>query len=164
MEMTRLIADGAVLAAVDAANLEQTFRELGARASAAYGLDARLVADRLLEREKLGTTACGGGIAVPHARVPGATAAMGVFARLTRPVIFDAVDGQSVDLVLAILTPEESLGDHLRALAQASRLLADRGLQRKLRETSNAKALYALLTEPTELPNWAQTPCATAAR
>jgi PTS system nitrogen regulatory IIA component len=60
--------------------------------------------------------------------------------------------------VLAVLTPEESLGDHLRALAQASRLLADPGLQRKLRETDNARALYALLTEPTELPNWAQPP------
>jgi len=158
MEMTSLIADGAILPAVEAGSLQKTFRELGQLAHRVYGLDAGLVATRLMQREKLGTTASGGGIAIPHAHVPGVQAAIALFARLSPPVDFDAADGQRVDLVLAVLTPEESLGDHLRALAQASRLLGDPGLQKKLRKTDNARALYALLTEPAELPHWAQTP------
>jgi PTS system nitrogen regulatory IIA component len=158
MEMTSLIADSAVLPAIEAHTIQKAFKELGLLAHRIYGLDAALVAERLMQREKLGSTASGGGIAIPHAHVPDVQAAIGLFARLSPPVAFQAADGQNVDLVLAVLTPEESLGDHLRALAQASRLLADPGLQRKLRETDNARALYALLTEPTELPNWAQPP------
>lgn len=159
MEISSLIADRAVLPAVEADTLQKAFHELGLHARRTYGLEAELVTERLMQREKLGSTASGGGIAIPHAHVPGVQAAMGLFARLKRPVPFDAADGQCVDLILAVLTPEDSLGDHLRALAQASRLLADRELQQKLRKTSDAKALYALLTEPSELPHWAQAPC-----
>jgi PTS system nitrogen regulatory IIA component len=117
-----------------------------------------LVAERLMQRERLGTTASGGGVAIPHAHIPGLQSAIGLFARLCPPVAFDAADGQSVDLVLAVLTPVEALGDHLRALAQASRLMNDPELQQKLRATNNAKALHALLTEPAEVPHWAQAP------
>jgi PTS system nitrogen regulatory IIA component len=90
----------------------------------------------------------GGGVAIPHARLAGLKSIAGLFARLERPADFEAVDGQGVDLVFVLLAPEESGADHLRALARVSRLLRDTDLRKKLRETSEAGALYALITEP----------------
>lgn len=148
MELADLIARDAILPAVKAASKKQLFQEIATRARDAYGLEPRLVLEGLVAREKLGSTAMGGGVAIPHARLPGLDSIIGLFARLERPVDFEAADGQGVDLVFVLLAPEESGADHLRALARVSRLLRDSDLRRKLRETTEAPALYALLTEP----------------
>lgn len=148
MELADLIARDAILPAVRAGSKKQVLQEIAARARDAYGLDARLVVDGLLAREKLGSTAMGGGVAIPHARLPGLKTIVGLFARLEKPADFEAVDGQGVDLVFVLLAPEESGADHLRALARVSRLLRDPELRRKLRDTAEGGALYALITEP----------------
>jgi PTS system nitrogen regulatory IIA component len=106
------------------------------------------VVEGLVAREKLGSTAMGGGVAIPHARLAGLKSIIGLFARLEKPVDFEAADGQGVDLAFVLLAPEESGADHLRALARVSRLLREPELRRKLRETAEAPALYALITEP----------------
>jgi PTS system nitrogen regulatory IIA component len=148
MELADLIARDAILPAVKAGSKKQILQEIGTRARDAYGLDARQVVEGLLAREKLGSTAMGGGVAIPHARLTGMKSITGLFARLENPADFEAVDGQGVDLVFVLLAPEESGADHLRALARVSRLLRDTDLHKKLRETSEADALYALITEP----------------
>jgi PTS system nitrogen regulatory IIA component len=148
MELADLIARDAILPAVRAGSKKQILQEVAARAREAYGLDPRLVCEGLLAREKLGSTAMGGGVAIPHARLPGIKSIAGLFARLEKPADFEAADGQGVDLIFVLLAPEESGADHLRALARVSRLLRDADLRRKLRETSEAAALYALITEP----------------
>ncbi len=148
MEMADLIARDAILPAVRASSRKQVFQEIGARARDVYGLDPRAVVEGLLAREKLGSTAMGGGVAIPHARLEGLGSIVGLFARLEKPVDFEAADGQGVDLVFVLLAPEDSGADHLRALARVSRLLRDPEIRRKLRETTDATALYALLTEP----------------
>ncbi len=148
MELADLIARDAILPAVKAGSKKQILCEIGARAREAYGLDTRLVVEGLLAREKLGSTAMGGGVAIPHARLEGLKSIAGLFARLERPADFEAVDGQGVDLVFVLLAPEESGADHLRALARVSRLLRDTELRKKLRETSEADELYAVITEP----------------
>lgn len=148
MELADLIARDAILPALKAGSKKQIFQELGLRARDAYGLDARQVVEGLLAREKLGSTAMGGGVAIPHARLAGLSSIVGLFARLEKPTDFEAADGQGVDLVFALLAPEESGADHLRALARVSRLLRDPETRSKLRETTEAAALYALITEP----------------
>jgi len=148
MKMAELIAHEAILPAVKASSKRQVIQEIGARAGDAYGLDTSLVVEGLLAREKQGSTGMGGGVAIPHARLEGLKSIAGLFARLERPADFEAVDGQGVDLVFVLLAPEESGADHLRALARVSRLLRDVDLRKKLRETSEAAALYALITEP----------------
>jgi PTS system nitrogen regulatory IIA component len=133
MELTDLIARDAILPAVKAGSKKQILQEIAAKAREA--------------REKLGSTAMGGGVAIPHARLEGLDSIAGLFARLEKPADFEAVDGQGVDLVFVLLAPEESGADHLRALARVSRLLHDTDLRKKLRETSEAEALYALITD-----------------
>ena len=148
MELADLIARDAILPAVKAGSKKQILQEVALRARDAYGMDARQVVEGLLAREKLGSTAMGGGVAIPHARLPDLKSIVGLFARLDKPADFEAADGQGVDLVFVLLAPEESGADHLRALARVSRLLRDTDLRRKLRDTSEGAALYALITEP----------------
>jgi PTS system nitrogen regulatory IIA component len=148
MELADVIARDAILPSLRAGSKKQIFQEIGQRARDAYGLDARVVVEGLLAREKLGSTAMGGGVAIPHARLAGLSSIVGLFARLEKPADFEAADGQGVDLVFVLLAPEESGADHLRALARVSRLLRDPETRAKLRETTEAAALYALITEP----------------
>lgn len=148
MELTELITREALLAALKASGKKQVLQEIANRARDAYGLTARRVFEGLIEREKLGSTAMGYGVAIPHARIEGLDRIVGVFARLEKPVDFEAADGEAVDLVFALLAPEEAGADHLRALARVSRFLRDLDTRAKLRQTERAEALYALLTEP----------------
>ncbi len=148
MELADVIARDAILPALKAGSKKQIFQEIGQRARDAYGLDTRVVVEGLLAREKLGSTAMGGGVAIPHARLAGLQSIVGLFARLEKPADFEAADGQGVDLVFVLLAPEESGADHLRALARVSRLLRDQETRAKLRKTTEAAALYALITEP----------------
>jgi PTS system nitrogen regulatory IIA component len=136
-----------VLACVKASGKKALLAELAAKASQLHQLDERRLFDRLLERERLGSTGIGGGIAIPHGRMPSLTKPVGVFARLAHPVDFDSIDERPVDIVFLLLAPEGAGADHLKALARVSRLLRDRGLVEKLRATESADALYALLIE-----------------
>jgi nitrogen PTS system EIIA component len=137
----------AVLASVKASGKKAVLAELAARAAAAFKVDERRLFDRLLERERLGSTGIGGGIAIPHARMASLTKPAGLFARLASPIDFDAIDERPVDIVFLLVAPEGAGADHLKALARVSRLLRDRGLVDKLRATENAEALYALLVD-----------------
>ena len=137
----------AVLACVKASGKKALLAERAAKAAQLYKLDERRLFDRLLERERLGSTGIGGGIAIPHGRMPSLAKPVGVFARLAHPVDFDSIDERPVDSVFLLLAPEGAGADHLKALARVSRLLRDRSLVEKLRATESADALYALLVE-----------------
>jgi PTS system nitrogen regulatory IIA component len=137
----------AILACVKASGKKALLAELASRAATLFKLEERRLFDRLLERERLGSTGIGGGIAIPHGRVASLTAPVGLFARLSQPVDFDSIDERPVDIVFLLMAPEGAGADHLKALARVSRLLRDRSLVEKLRATDSADALYALLVE-----------------
>jgi PTS system nitrogen regulatory IIA component len=145
-DLSDLLVPGAVAAAMSAANKKALFQQLGAVAARAYDLDARVVTERLAEREKLGSTGFGGGVAIPHGKLDGLRQVVGVFARMEKPVDFAAVDELPVDLVFMMLSPVGAGAEHLKALARVSRRLRDRGFAAKLRGAASDDALYALLT------------------
>jgi nitrogen PTS system EIIA component len=147
MEIADLITPRSVIAQLRATNKKQALQELAKRAAALTGAPERTIYDVLIERERLGTTGIGMGIGIPHGRLPGLDRLCGVFARLERPVPFEAIDDRPVDLIFLLLAPEAAGSDHLKALAQVSRLLRDRATCEKLRGTDNADALYALLID-----------------
>jgi len=142
-----LTGPGAVLACVKASGKKALLAELASRAAIQFKLDERRLFDRLLERERLGSTGIGSGIAIPHGRMAGLSAPLGLFARLAQPIDFDSIDERPVDIVFLLIAPEGAGADHLKALARVSRLLRDRSLVEKLRATDSADALYALLVE-----------------
>ncbi len=147
MELTDLVSPEAVLCGVKAGSKKQALQEIAHRAADAYGLDTRSVCEGLLAREKLGSTAMGNGVAIPHARIAGLGQIVGLFASLERPVDFEAADGQGVDLLFCLLAPQDAGADHLRALAKVSRLMRDASVRAKLRETDGSDSLYALVTD-----------------
>ncbi len=132
------------LAAPTKKSLFQTFATL---AAARTGLDAREIAERLGEREKLGSTGFGQGVAIPHGKVAGLDHVIGLFAKLDRPLEFAAIDAMPVDLVFVLLSPPDAGVDHLKALARVSRRLRDRDFVAKLRGAGSADALYALFAD-----------------
>ena len=148
-DIADLVTARNVLAQLRAPTKRQVLQELARRAATMTGIPDKRIYDALAERERLGTTGIGNGIAVPHCRLPELTRMYGLFARLERPVPFEAIDDQPVDLVFMLLTPENAGADHLKALARVSRLLRDRAVCDKLRGTDKADALYALLTDRT---------------
>lgn len=149
MEIADLITPRSVVAELRAANKKQALQELARRAAAMTGIPERTIYDVLIERERLGTTGIGMGIGIPHGKLPGLTNLCGIFARLERPVPFEAIDDQPVDLIFLLLAPETAGADHLKALALVSRLLRNRAVCDKLRGTDSPDALYALLIEDT---------------
>lgn len=149
MEIADLITPQNVIAQLRVISKKQALQELAKRAGAMTGLHERAVYDVLIERERLGSTGIGNGVAVPHGKLPGLDRLYGLFARLDRPIGFEAVDDQPVDLIFLLLAPEAAGADHLTALARISRLMRDRAICEKLRGTDNADALYALLTDET---------------
>jgi len=126
---------------------KQLLTELSARAARIAGLEEHDVFDVLWQREQLGSTGLGQGVAIPHGKIAGLKCIVGVFARLAEPVDFDAADGEPVDIVFLLLAPEGAGADHLKALARISRLLREGSAVEKLRASKDAAALYALLTE-----------------
>jgi PTS system nitrogen regulatory IIA component len=150
MEIADLISPRSVIAQLRATNKRQALQELAKRAAAITGVAERTIFDILIERERLGSTGIGMGIGIPHGRVPGLDRFCGIFARLERPIAFEAIDEQPVDLIFLLLAPEHAGADHLKALARVSRLLRDRTVCEKLRGTDRPDALYALLTDMTE--------------
>jgi PTS system nitrogen regulatory IIA component len=126
---------------------KQALQELARRAAEITGVHERQIFDVLLERERLGTTGVGNGIAIPHGKLADVKKMFGLFARLENPVDFEAIDEQPVDLIFLLLAPEGAGADHLKALARVSRLLRDRAICEKLRGADQAEAIYALLTD-----------------
>ena len=150
MEMVELLAPGGVVANLKAGSKKQALQELSQQAATLTGLHERVIFDVLLQREKLGTTGIGRGIAIPHGKMQELEKLHGLFARLPKPIDFDAIDEQPVDLLFLLLAPESAGADHLKALARVSRLLRDKAVCDKLRGSDTAEALYSLLTEQTE--------------
>jgi PTS system nitrogen regulatory IIA component len=146
MNITDLLAPDAILAGVKAQSKKQLLQELSARAHLQTRLPERRIFETLIERERLGTTGVGSGIAIPHGRMNEANAITGVFARLEHAIDYEAVDSQPVDLVFMLLAPENAGADHLKALARVSRILRDKNICEKLRAASSAEAIYAILT------------------
>jgi PTS system nitrogen regulatory IIA component len=148
MEIADLLSPDAVIAHLKAAGKKQVLQEMAHKAAGLTKLPERRIFETLSEREKLGSTGMGQGIAIPHGRIPGIEKMTGLFAQLDQPVDFDAMDDQPVDLVFLLLAPEGAGADHLKALARVSRLLRNQSICEKLRAASQQAALYALLTEP----------------
>ncbi len=149
MEIEDLLSSDNVIADFKASSKKQTIQSLSRKLADHQGLDAREVFEKLLERERLGSTGVGKGVAIPHARVMGLDRIVGLFARLPNPIEFDSVDDQPVDLVFMLLAPEEAGAEHLKALAKVSRLLRSDDMCKKLRLTADSSALYAMLAQPT---------------
>ena len=141
-----ILSPDAVLEHLSVGSRKALFPQLAAAAASAYGLDPALVAGAVSAREKLGSTGFGAGVATPHGKVPGLTRVCGVFARLTNPLDFDAVDDLPVDIVFMLLSPPDGGADHLKALARVSRALRDKPFVDKLRGAGSRDALVALLT------------------
>jgi PTS system nitrogen regulatory IIA component len=148
MNIADLLAPDAVIPALKAQSKKQLLQELSARAHAQTRVSDRRIFETLVERERLGTTGVGAGIAIPHGRMSEIKAIRGLFARLENPIEYEAVDSQPVDLVFMLLAPENAGADHLKALARVARLLRDREIANKLRESRDADAIYAVLALP----------------
>jgi len=148
MPLADFVLPNAILPALKVNNKKQALQELAARAATLTGQNERAILDILMQREKLGSTGVGNGIAIPHGKLAKLGKMFGMFARLDRPVDFEALDGQPVDLVFLLLAPEEAGADHLKALARVARLLRDPEIARKLRDSRDAEAMFAVLTLP----------------
>jgi PTS system nitrogen regulatory IIA component len=148
MPLADLVAPNAVIPALRVNSKKQALQELAAKAAELCGQNEKVIFEILLQREKLGSTGVGNGIAIPHGKLPKLSKLFGLFARLERPIDFEALDGQPVDLVFLLLAPEGAGADHLKALARVARLLRDSEVARKLRQSRDAEAIYAVLAMP----------------
>jgi PTS system nitrogen regulatory IIA component len=151
MDLAELLRPEGVIANLRVVAKKQALQELAKRAAELPELKGKIaerdIFEVLLERERLGTTGVGAGIAIPHGKLPRLERLHGLFAKLDRPIDFEAIDEQPVDLIFVLLAPEAAGADHLKALARVSRLLRDRATCEKLRGSDSADALYAVLTE-----------------
>ena len=151
MNLDDIITTDSVILHMKASSKKEALQELAHKASELSGLERREVFDILLERERLGTTGIGGGVAIPHGKLATLDRLRGVFARADRPINFDSIDDRPVDLIFLLLAPESAGADHLKALARVSRLLRDPGTCEKLRACDTKDAIFALLTQSTSL-------------
>lgn len=145
-DMTELLAPERVFVGLRPGSKRQLLQELADAAAAVSGLPAKPILDSLIQREKLGTTGVGDGLAIPHAKVVGLPKLMGFFAKLAKPVEFDALDDKPVDIVFLLLAPEAAGAEHLKALARIARILRDPAFCAQLRQVPDAARAYALLT------------------
>ena len=147
MPLNDILAPDAVMASLRVNGKKQVLQELSERAAVVSGLSAREIFDSLLQRERLGSTGVGDGIAIPHGKLAKCGRIFGIFGRLERPIDFDALDGLPVDLIFLLIAPESAGADHLKALAIIARLLRNPSTVAKIRTTREAPALYSLLTQ-----------------
>jgi PTS system nitrogen regulatory IIA component len=147
MPLTDVLTPNAILPAMKAVSKKQLLHELSSFAAELSGISERDVFDALLQRERLGSTGIGNGIAIPHGKLPKIGRLFGVFARLEKPVDFESLDGEPVDLVFLLLAPEGAGADHLKALSRIARALRDPAIVYKLRKSRDSSALYSLLTQ-----------------
>ena len=148
MLLSDLVVPQAIVPALRVNTKKQALQDLAVRAAGMTGRGERELVEVLTQRERLGSTGIGSGIAIPHGKLATLDRLFGLFARLERPIDFEALDGQPVDLLFLLLAPEAAGADHLKALAQVARLLRDPKIAKKLRESRDAEALYAVLTTP----------------
>jgi PTS system nitrogen regulatory IIA component len=148
MDLSDLLRIDAVLPHLKANSKKQALQEMAVKAAAVTDRLDREIFDTLLQREKLGSTGVGHGVAIPHGKLAGLDRLVGVFARLDKPVDFDALDDEPVDLMFLLLAPENAGADHLKALARIARVLREPSIASKLRAANDASAIYALLTQP----------------
>ncbi|MFD1610207.1 PTS sugar transporter subunit IIA [Sphingomonas tabacisoli] len=144
MDLIHLLSGDAVVSDLAVANKKALFQALGGIAERALGLPAKDVVERLNERERLGTTGFGGGIAIPHGRMPELDTIRAVLVRLPKPIDYGAIDDLPVDIVFMLLSPVDAGAEHLKVLAQVSRKLRDKAFVAKLRGAGSPDALYAL--------------------
>ena len=148
MPTPELVSPNAIIPALKVNGKKQALQEIAAKAAGLTGQSERAILEILLQREKLGSTGVGNGVAIPHGKLAKLGQVFGLFARLERPIDFEALDGQPVDLVFLLLAPEGAGADHLKALARVARLLRDPEVARKLRASNGAEAIYAVLAMP----------------
>jgi len=153
MELSDILDKGSVIACAKVSSKRQLLQLLADQAAAPAGATAQEIFDTLLEREQLGSTGLGNGIAIPHGKIAGLKGVTAVFARLERPIDFDAVDDQPVDLAIMLLAPMGSGADHLKALSRVARVLRDDRVVEELRATRDAGRIYEILTAPFEANN-----------
>jgi PTS system nitrogen regulatory IIA component len=147
MALADLLQQDAIIPALKVNSKKQLLQELAAKASKLTGVSEREIFDIILQRERLGSTGVGHGIAIPHGKLSSISSIKGIFARLEAPVDFEALDDEPVDLVFLLLAPEGAGADHLKALSRIARVLRDQELVAKLRKTESASAIYAFLNE-----------------
>jgi PTS system nitrogen regulatory IIA component len=146
MDLSDLVQVSAILPGLKANSKKQLLQLLSERAAAITGLPEREIFDTVLQRERLGSTGVGNGIAIPHGKLAGVKQITGVFARLEQPVDFESLDDQPVDLVFLLLAPEGAGADHLKALSRIARVLRDPDTVKKVRGTRDATAIHSLLS------------------
>ncbi len=147
LDLGGLIEPGSILPSMRGGTKKQVLQELCDKAAERTGLGVRDVFEVVLQREKLGSTGVGNGIAIPHGKLGDLTRLVGVFGRLHKPVDFDALDDQPVDLVFLLLAPGGAGAEHLKALSRIARLLRNAETVERLRRSRDAEAIYALMTE-----------------
>ena len=147
MDLSDLIEVRAIMPNLKANSKKQLLQLLSERAAAITGLPEREVFDTILQRERLGSTGVGNGIAIPHGKLPGVEKITGVFARLDQPVDFEALDDEPVDLVFLLLAPEGAGADHLKALSRIARVLRDQDTVAKIRGSTDATAIFTFLSD-----------------
>jgi len=147
MTLTDLLSPAAVISPLRANGKKQALLELAQQAAQLTGLSERDLFEALLQRERLGSTGIGDGIAIPHGRMAGIDRLVGLFARAEKPIDFDALDGQPVDLVFVLIAPEGAGADHLKALARVARVLRNPVVLEQVRAARDPAAIYAILSE-----------------
>ena len=148
MDLTELLNENAILSTLKVSSKKQAIQCISEKAAEITGLNEREIFETLLQRERLGSTGVGSGIAIPHGKLPSLDKIYGVMARLERPISFDAMDDQPVDIIFLLLAPEGAGADHLKALAKIARVLRDGDMVNKIRATSDPEALYSVLLTP----------------
>lgn len=148
MDLSDLLSKKAIVAGLKANSKKQAIQDLAAKAAELTGLSEREIFDTLLQRERLGSTGVGHGIAIPHGKLTRLDKLVGIFAKLSKPIEFDSLDDQPVDLVFVLLAPEGAGADHLKALARIARQLRDPAVTKGLRQATDAQTIYSLLTQP----------------
>ena len=149
MPLIDLISADAIIPALKVSAKKQALQEMSERAAKVSGLSSREIFEALLHRERLGSTGVGNGIAIPHGKLPRAGRIFGAFARLSKPIDWEALDAAPVDLVFLLIAPESAGADHLKALARIARAMRDPILTAKLRAARDATAIYAMLSAET---------------
>jgi nitrogen PTS system EIIA component len=143
-----LLSPGAVVPILKSRTKKQALQDIAEIAARGARVDANFLFEALLQRERLGSTGIGRGVAVPHARLPQATHISMVFARLEHPIPFESVDDEPVDLLMLLISPEHAGGDHLKVLARVARLMRNPAITARLRSTRDKQTLFSILTEP----------------
>lgn len=147
MDLGDLVTIEGIIPSLKAKSKKQALQDLAAKAAEVTGLPAREIFDTLLQRERLGSTGLGRGIAIPHVKFKALDGIVCLFARLEHPIDFDALDNEPVDLIFLLLAPEHASGDHLKALARISRLLREPSVLERLRRSGDRDAIFAVLSD-----------------